>query len=156
MGDSGSLSIGLVMSILSIKYVEFVPNAESTPFIRELFTPVMAMAIISYALTDTFRIFIWRAIRGVSPFSADRNHLHHLLIDSGRSHAKTVLFIYTANLSVMGVAVITRLQPLNISFAITGSYAFVLMMIPWILKRIHLKKKGVTGKTRRLDSVEAA
>ncbi|HTL83300.1 MAG TPA: MraY family glycosyltransferase [Bacteroidia bacterium] len=156
MGDSGSLSIGLVMSILAIKYVEFIPNPETVPFIKEICTPVMAMAIISFALTDTLRIFLWRAIRGVSPFSADRNHLHHLLIDSGRNHARTVLWIYFANLTVIGVAVATRLMPLNISFAITGGYVGVLMMIPWILKRMHMKKKGMTGKTRRLDSVEAA
>lgn len=156
MGDSGSLSIGLVMSILSIKFVEFVPAQDTPVLVQQMFTPVVAMGIICYALSDTLRIFIWRAARGVSPFSADRNHLHHLLIDSGWSHRKTVLWIYTATLSVIGVAVATRLLPVTISFAITGCYTCLLIMIPWLIKRSHLKKKGAENKTRRLNPLEAA
>ncbi|MBI3510431.1 MAG: undecaprenyl/decaprenyl-phosphate alpha-N-acetylglucosaminyl 1-phosphate transferase [Bacteroidetes bacterium] len=156
MGDSGAMSIGLVLAVLAIKYVEFIPDNTVHPFIHEIFSPVMAMAIIAYALTDTLRIFLWRAIRGVSPFSADRNHMHHLLIDSGMSHAKTVLCIYAASFSVIGVAVLTRLMPVTISFCITGGYVIVISFIPWIRKRMHMKKKGMTGETRHLDSVSAA
>jgi Flp pilus assembly protein TadB len=114
------------------------------------------MSIIAYALTDTFRIFIWRAMHGVSPFSADRNHLHHLLIDSGMTHKKTVIWIYSASISVIGVAVATRLMPVTISFCITAGYVGILMMVPWLRKRAHLKKKAGESKTRRINSMEAA
>lgn len=157
MGDSGSLSIGLIMSILAIKFVEFVPQENALPLAKELITPVVAMSIIVYALTDTFRIFIWRAVRGVSPFSADRNHLHHLLLDSGKSQVKTVIIIYTASISVIAVAFFTRLFPVTISFAITGGYTLVLMMIPWLMKRaFQKKKKTAETKTRQLNPMEAA
>lgn len=156
MGDSGSMIIGLIMSVLAIKYVEYVPLENSIPFIKELFTPVVAMAVIAYALTDTLRIFVWRAIRGVSPFAADRNHLHHLLIDSGMSQAKTVISIYVANIAVIGVAVATRLYPVTISFAITAGFVVVLAMIPWLMKRRHLKKNSTANKTRHLNPMEAA
>lgn len=157
MGDSGSLSIGLVMSILAIKYVEFTPVEKTIPFVRELISPVVAMAIMAYALADTLRIFIWRAARGVSPFSADRNHMHHLLIDSGMSHAKTVIWIYAANISVIGVAVATRLMPFTLSFCITGGYALLLIMIPWLKKRAFIRrKKSAETKTRQLNPMEAA
>ncbi len=157
MGDSGSMTIGLVMAILAIKMVEFVPTENSMPIIKEFFTPVIAMSVIAYALTDTLRIFIWRAIRGVSPFSADRNHLHHLLIDSGMSHAKTVICIYISNIAVIAVAVATRNFPITVSFSITAGFVVLLATVPWLMKRSFLKRKEKTeNKTRHLNPMEAA
>ena len=156
MGDSGSMTIGLVMAILAIKMVEFVPAENSVPFVAQLFTPVVAMSFIAYALTDTLRIFIWRAVRGVSPFSADRNHLHHLLIDSGMSQAKTVICIYIANIAVIGVAVATRMLPVTVSFSITAGFVVILATIPWLMKRNFQKKQLTKNKTRQLNPMEAA
>lgn len=157
MGDSGSMTIGLIMAVLAIKTVEFVPAEGSLPIMSHLFTPVVAMSVIAYALTDTLRIFVWRAIRGVSPFSADRNHLHHLLIDSGMSQAKTVICIYLANIAVIGVAIATRNFPVTISFSITAGFVAILATIPWLMKRNSIKKKGkMENKTRQLNPMEAA
>ncbi len=156
MGDSGSMLIGLIMAVLAIKFVETVPAENSNIVVSKLFTPVVAMSILAYALTDTLRIFIWRAIRGVSPFAADRNHLHHLLIDSGMSQAKTVICIYLANIAVIGVAVATRIYPVTISFSITAGSVIILATIPWLMKRLHMKKKTTKNKTRQLNPMEAA
>jgi UDP-N-acetylmuramyl pentapeptide phosphotransferase/UDP-N-acetylglucosamine-1-phosphate transferase len=98
---------------------------------------------------------VWRALRGVSPFSADRNHLHHLLIDSGMSQAKTVICIYVANIAVIGVAVATRNFPVTISFLITAGFVAILATIPWLMKRRHNKKNTTKNKTRSLN-IEAA
>ena len=114
------------------------------------------MSIVAYALTDTLRIFIWRAVRGVSPFSADRNHLHHLLIDSGMSQGKTVICIYIANIAVIGVAVATAIYSVTISFLITAGFVILLATIPWLMKRLHTKKKNSANKTRHLNPMEAA
>ncbi|HLG03720.1 MAG TPA: MraY family glycosyltransferase, partial [Bacteroidia bacterium] len=156
MGDSGSLSIGLIMAVLAIKFVEFVPAETSHPVIREIFTPVVAMSFLVYPLVDTLRIFIWRAMRGISPFSADRNHLHHLMIDSGMRHPVAVIWIYAASLSVIVMAAATRLYPMTISFVFTGGFAILLMLIPWLMKRAYLKRKANEHKTRRLNPLEAA
>ncbi|MGL5889480.1 MAG: glycosyltransferase family 4 protein [Bacteroidia bacterium] len=157
MGDSGSLSIGLIMSILAIKLVEFVPVEESPALIFELVSPVTVLAILVYPLTDTLRIFIYRAIKGLSPFSADRNHLHHLLIDSGFSHKTTVISIYSATLFVMGAAFAARLLPETTAFIITGSTGVLLMLTPILIKRRHNKKQAIQKpQTRQLNSIEAA
>ncbi|MCX6310766.1 MAG: MraY family glycosyltransferase [Bacteroidetes bacterium] len=156
MGDSGSMLIGLIMAVLAIKFVETIPPENSTFFVSKLFTPVVAMSIVAYALTDTLRIFIWRAVRGVSPFSADRNHLHHLLIDSGMSQGKTVICIYIANIAVIGVAVATAIYSVTISFLITAGFVILLATIPWLMKRLHTKKKNSANKTRHLNPMEAA
>lgn len=157
MGDSGSLSIGLIMSILVITFIEFTPTAATPLWIRPLLNPVVGMAVLAYPLTDTLRIFGHRALRGVSPFSADRNHLHHLLIDSGMSHAKTVIWIYIANVAVIGLAVWTSLvMNGTLSFIVTGGTVLMLTFIPWMLKRAHAaKQKQTGGKTRHINEVAA-
>lgn len=155
MGDSGSLSIGLIMSILVITFIEQTPAVGSPAWIKPLVNPVVGMAFLAYPLTDTLRIFGHRAVRGVSPFSADRNHLHHLLIDSGMSHRKTVIWIYIANLAMIGLAVYTSMvMSITWSFIITGASAVVFSLIPWWVKRTAMKQK-VGGKTRHINEVAA-
>lgn len=156
MGDSGSLSIGLIMSILVITFIEHTPAAATPEWMKTLINPVVGMAFLAYPLTDTLRIFGHRAIRGVSPFSADRNHLHHLLIDSGMSHKKTVLWIYGVNIAIIGLAVYTSLvMSLTLSFIVTGGTVVALTFVPWLLKRSAMKQKQDGGKTRHLNEVAA-
>ncbi|GAB4142924.1 MAG: MraY family glycosyltransferase [Bacteroidia bacterium] len=156
MGDSGSLSIGLLMSILAIKFVEFTPASGTPVWMLPFVTPVVTMALLGYALTDTLRIFIYRAIRGLSPFSADRNHLHHLLIDGGFSHRKTVLWIYFTSILLIALAMATTQFGVTISFIITAAAVLVFMMVPVLIKRRYQKKNGIKNNTRTLNPYEAA
>lgn len=103
LGDSGSLIIGLVAYCLATKVLstpqELVPEAWSG-----LSKPVLAMAILAYPLVDTLRVFCLRAARGISPFSPDRNHLHHRLMMRTRNHARTAAFVYVYSLSILAIA----------------------------------------------------
>jgi UDP-N-acetylmuramyl pentapeptide phosphotransferase/UDP-N-acetylglucosamine-1-phosphate transferase len=104
MGDSGSLTIGLVACVLAIKLIEY-PVDKLQNIQIYLSKPVFTIATLIYPLADTLRVFTVRASTGVSPFSADRNHLHHRLIDCGLTHKGTVLFIYAFNLIMIGISV---------------------------------------------------
>ncbi|MGL4596544.1 MAG: hypothetical protein ACRCYO_03390, partial [Bacteroidia bacterium] len=126
-----------------IRFVEFRPAPECPLILQKLFTPVTTMALLAYPLTDTLRVFIYRAMKGVSPLSADRNHLHHLLIDSGFSHRKTVISIYTATLFVFGVAFACRNMPTTAGFFITGGTVILLMLLPILIRSNHRKKNPV-------------
>jgi UDP-GlcNAc:undecaprenyl-phosphate/decaprenyl-phosphate GlcNAc-1-phosphate transferase len=97
MGDSGSLVIGLIVCVLSIKLIEF-PTAKLTGPMIYLSKPVFVMATLIYPLMDTLRVTIIRLSKGHSPLHADRNHIHHKLIDLGHSHRSTVFFILGFNL----------------------------------------------------------
>jgi len=156
MGDSGSLSIGLIMSVLVITFIEQTPTPSTPLWLQKLINPVVGMAILAYPLTDTLRIFGYRAIKGISPFSADRNHLHHLLIDSGMSHVKTVITIYLFNLGVIALAAFSSMYvPITIAFFMTGGAVVALTFIPWLLKRAASKKNSGGGKTRHINEVAA-
>ncbi|RPG85504.1 MAG: undecaprenyl/decaprenyl-phosphate alpha-N-acetylglucosaminyl 1-phosphate transferase [Crocinitomicaceae bacterium TMED209] len=103
LGDSGSLLIGLVAYALSTHVIntpqEWVPDAWTG-----ISKPVIAMSILAYPLVDTLRAFCMRAARGISPFSPDRNHLHHRLMMRTRNHTKTSLFVYIFSLSILCIA----------------------------------------------------
>lgn len=102
MGDTGSLILGMICSILIIKFIEF--NAFEGHPSAYLFrsVPVVAIGIMIIPLFDTFRVFVTRVLRGQSPFKADRRHIHHLLTDAGFSHTKaTGILILTNMLFIM-------------------------------------------------------
>lgn len=140
MGDSGSLSIGLILCVLSLKLIEH-DQSLLTGIVAEISKPVLAMAVLAYPLFDTLRIFIYRSLRGLSPFSADRNHIHHKLIDIGLGHRGTVICIYTYNIIIISLAVITRNFSPSYAFIIVGAGAFLLAQLPFF---IPLKKNKIT------------
>ncbi len=106
MGDSGSMLIGAVLSVLAIRLIEH--DISKLPVaVHNISTPVMAMSILSYPLVDTLRVFFIRAVKGGSPFIADRNHIHHGLLANGLSHKQTVLIIYSLNILVVLASLLT-------------------------------------------------
>jgi UDP-N-acetylmuramyl pentapeptide phosphotransferase/UDP-N-acetylglucosamine-1-phosphate transferase len=137
MGDSGSLTIGLIISILAIKLIGYDVSIIKNEFALGISKPIFAMSVLVYPLIDTLRIFIYRAVQGVSPFSADRNHLHHRLIDIGCSHKGTVLIIYLFNLFVIGMTLglsVTGLNP-NYQLIIVASTTLTIAQIPFFIKK---------------------
>jgi UDP-GlcNAc:undecaprenyl-phosphate/decaprenyl-phosphate GlcNAc-1-phosphate transferase len=102
MGDSGSLMIGLVNSILVIKFI----NMASAPFVTVPITSavVIGFAILIVPLLDTLRVFSIRIINGRSPFTPDRNHVHHLLLDRGLSHSAVTFTCVAINVAFILLA----------------------------------------------------
>lgn len=136
MGDSGSLTIGLIISILAIRAIEYTKSTQSDyQFINDISRPVFVMSVLVYPLVDTLRIFIYRTVRGISPFSPDRNHIHHQLIDFGFSHRKTVSILYVVNLFIIGLAVMLRKFEASIQFTVIASTVFILANLPYFMLR---------------------
>jgi hypothetical protein len=69
-----------------------------------LSSPVAAIAIIFVPLFDAVRVFTFRILAGRSPFSAEKNHIHHILINSGLSHTVSTLLLICFNLGIIGLA----------------------------------------------------
>ncbi|MBK8710941.1 MAG: undecaprenyl/decaprenyl-phosphate alpha-N-acetylglucosaminyl 1-phosphate transferase [Niastella sp.] len=102
MGDTGSLLLGLINSILVIKFINLASIQPEGYAINA--SPAIGFAILIIPLFDTLRVFGIRILDRRSPFSPDRNHIHHYLLDLGFSHKKityscviiTLLFIVSA------------------------------------------------------------
>ncbi len=138
MGDSGSLTIGLLLCILSIKLIEYPPS-QLNGNILYLSKPVFAIAAIFYPLADTLRIFTIRAFSGQSPFSADKNHLHHRILACGFSHVKTAILIYIFSVAAILISLISF--PLynfpGVSLIILIAYALLCTLALEIICRIR-------------------
>ncbi len=124
MGDSGSLMIGLINSILVIKFI----NVSHTPFVSVPLGSSVAIgfAILIVPLLDTLRVFAIRILNGNSPFTPDRNHVHHLLLDRGLSHAAVTFTCVGINVAFIMLAWFgrslgtTNLLLLMLSLAFSG------------------------------------
>jgi UDP-N-acetylmuramyl pentapeptide phosphotransferase/UDP-N-acetylglucosamine-1-phosphate transferase len=85
------------------------------------------MAVLSYPLIDTFRVFTIRIAKGLSPFAADSNHIHHRLLKLGLNHAQTVGIIYLFNAVLIAYAVIIPLMNTSITFLIMALIVFAFL-----------------------------
>ena len=93
MGDTGSLIVGFIISILTLKFLALSPSALSNlPFVWENI-PLIAISILIVPLFDTARIFTIRLANKKSPFSPDRNHTHHILINYFKISHRQASFI---------------------------------------------------------------
>ena len=98
-GDAGSIFLGFWISTFLVIYItsSSYSSIVDTFSIRLENIPVIAISLISIPVLDTIRVMFVRIIKKKSPFSADRNHLHHILIDSGKSHLRTSFILTFIN-----------------------------------------------------------
>ncbi|MEK7225158.1 MAG: MraY family glycosyltransferase, partial [Bacteroidota bacterium] len=106
MGDSGSLMIGLINAILVIKFINIADNPSTV--IRINSVVAVAFAILIVPLLDTLRVFGIRIFNAKSPFTPDRNHVHHLLLDNGLSHPAVTFTCVAINIGFIILAWLGR------------------------------------------------
>lgn len=106
MGDSGSLLLGMVCAILVLKFINVAGS--STAAIPITSAVALGMSIIIIPLIDTLRVFGIRILRGRSPFSPDRNHVHHLLLDRGLGHSSVTFACVSANIVLVLLTYMAR------------------------------------------------
>jgi UDP-N-acetylmuramyl pentapeptide phosphotransferase/UDP-N-acetylglucosamine-1-phosphate transferase len=112
MGDSGSLMLGFVAAVLSIKFMGL--GANSDIMIGSIHITAVAglvVAILIIPIFDTLRVFTLRILRNTSPFTADSNHLHHRLLFLGLSHVQATLVLSVTN--VLFIVMALSLQHLD-------------------------------------------
>lgn len=106
MGDSGSLVLGFIAIVLSIKFLNV---AEAKPIMFGLIPITSAMGLVTAILIipvfDTLRVFTLRILKNKSPFLADANHLHHRLLSLGLSHMQTTLILTMINVLFVVMAI---------------------------------------------------
>ncbi len=106
MGDTGSLLLGLINSILVIKFINVAGNpAVKVPLEA---SPAIGIAILMIPLFDTLRVFTLRILDRRSPFSPDRSHVHHFLLDIGFNHRMITFTCVTVNILFIATAYFFR------------------------------------------------
>ena len=118
MGDSGSLMIGLVNAILVIKFINVASDPTNVLPIGS--AAAIGFSILIVPLTDTLRVFAIRISKGCSPFTPDRNHVHHLLLNLGFGHAAITFICVCINISFVMLAYSLR--------SIGSTYVLLIML----------------------------
>ena len=138
MGDTGSLLLGLVCSILIIQFIEMHQVIGESPY-KFKAAPAAAIGILILPLFDTFRVFTTRILRGRSPFLPDRNHIHHLLIDTGLTHMQATGILIAVN--SLFIFLVVKLQSMgNMSLLLVIiSLATLLTAILYVISRSRRK-----------------
>jgi UDP-N-acetylmuramyl pentapeptide phosphotransferase/UDP-N-acetylglucosamine-1-phosphate transferase len=100
MGDTGSLFIGFIIAA----FVIYLMTSDYPKLLSGVHSPnfgVFLIATLYVPVFDSIRVFVARSMEGRSPFSPDRNHIHHLLMDRFElSHRQTTARILLLNISI--------------------------------------------------------
>ncbi len=103
----------------------------------------VALLVLGVPIIDTFWIIVRRLSQGRSPFSPDRSHIHHRLLDLGLSHRQTVLVIYAM---CLGLAILSLLLS-----GVTQLYAFLGIFVAFGLV-LFLPTRGGLGRPDELEA----
>lgn len=106
MGDSGSLMVGLINAILVIKFINVAHTADVKVPIES--SVAIGFSILIIPLLDTLRVFAIRIFNGRSPFTPDKNHIHHLLLSWGLGHSAVTLVCVLLNIGFVVFAYMGR------------------------------------------------
>ena len=112
MGDTGSLVIGFILAINALIIIAGQPvNPE--PFFVPQNAVIFILSILVIPVLDTLRIIVIRLSNGHKPWVADRNHMHHLLLDKGLSHKQATFCLASLQvIAIIGYISINNLGPI--------------------------------------------
>ncbi|MFC4856715.1 glycosyltransferase family 4 protein [Actinophytocola glycyrrhizae] len=119
MGDSGSMLIGLMMAAASTSASGKVQSLDGTTTIALLSPLLVVAAVLFVPVLDLLMAVVRRTRKGLSPFHADKMHLHHRLLEIGHSQRRAVLLIYLwAALLAFGTVALTLFDALAVIWGI--------------------------------------
>ena len=136
MGDTGSLVIGLILAVMAFRLIEL--NANSKVFSLN-FPTVFAISLLIIPIFDTMRVIVVRLIKRKSPFLADRNHIHHRMIDLGFGHRNICRFLVLANIVIIAFATFLNQFEIHLHFFSILALAALILPSAFVLKRLQYR-----------------
>ena len=136
MGDTGSLTIGFILGILGMRLMTLDFETVSLIGIPRSGILLLVLTILIVPTFDVSRVIFIRLIKKLSISTPDRNHIHHLLIDSGLSHKKASSLLGLVNISLVGLMYFfIKLVGLYISISFLAIVLLIFIYIFFIMNR---------------------
>jgi UDP-GlcNAc:undecaprenyl-phosphate/decaprenyl-phosphate GlcNAc-1-phosphate transferase len=137
MGDTGSLVLGFVIAVLCVRLIQL------NPFNSGLLnhSPVFVLSIVFIPVFDTMRVFMIRIWQGMSPFSPDKNHIHHLLTNNGWSHSFTATIICTLHACLLLTGYFLKHLDLHTGIMVLSA---IMLFSVFIFQKLKLPQKPGT------------
>lgn len=139
MGDTGSLTLGFILSFLSLKLVSLTPD-DMVDYSNSF---VLAFSSLMIPCFDVVRVFLGRIRRHKNPFLPDKTHIHHKLLAMGLSPKITMT-------TVVGTAILLTLinvelsKFVNINFLVFGNIFMWILLNMW-MSRVIARRRVVTA-----------
>lgn len=152
MGDAGSQLLGFVAITITLAVTRRTPEI----------SPILGLFIIGMPIVDTVSVMVDRILAGRSPFKADKNHLHHKIMNLGFYHSESVILIYIIHAILVCFAFIFRYESdrlLLVSFLLFAATIILLIFVPdylgFKMKRHPIIDIVIKGPFRRLREQHA-
>jgi UDP-N-acetylmuramyl pentapeptide phosphotransferase/UDP-N-acetylglucosamine-1-phosphate transferase len=144
MGDTGSLILGFMMTVLIFRFNEMNSMRIFSPHFSS--GPAFSFAVIILPMFDTLRVFIIRIYRGGSPFKADHRHIHHILLDLGFTHLQTTAILILVNMAVIAFAYF-------FDFLGNSMLVYIMLSCATILSffAIWFRRRKFTSQPKKMD-----
>lgn len=142
LGDSGSVVLGYVIAWTLIVLSQSTPRRIS---------PGWVLWCVALPVMDTLAVMFRRLKRGVSPFTPDRTHIHHLLQSAGMGPRQTLvcLVVFAAVLPFVGVAVRMALGP------VANLVAFVVVVLVYGMFSNRLEREQAARRALSVVAVQS-
>ena len=133
MGDTGSLVVGMILSILAINCIKYGLVTET--FKLQNKGPLLAISFLAIPLFDSLRVFVIRSIKGNGPLVAGRDHIHHAFLDLNYGHKYTSIVLCAISAFLILVSYFLLEYNVNVSIAVLAGVSYLVLFIPfYILK----------------------
>jgi UDP-N-acetylmuramyl pentapeptide phosphotransferase/UDP-N-acetylglucosamine-1-phosphate transferase len=141
MGDTGSLFLGFVMSILAIEFNE--TNIGLSGYLAFHAAPAASIGILIIPIFDAIRVFITRLAKNKPPFSPDKTHIHHYLLDLGFSHLSATITLSLTAILFIVISILLRGLTVFQLLIILAFLACIFTFIPIFLVRRKRQKSSI-------------
>lgn len=138
MGDGGSMWLGFALAALMVALSQ--GHGGRPP----VMSPVVALWIFALPLLDTVSVMLRRVLKGRSPFAADREHFHHILLLAGQTpgHAVAFMLLIASTLACLGVAASLAGVP---DFTLFAAFLMLFGLYFWGMQHAWKVMKAIRG-----------
>lgn len=139
MGDTGALLLGFIMAVMAIRFNELNITIQGPWVIHA--APAVSIGIMMVPVYDTVRVFLTRILKNRYPFSPDKTHIHHYLLQLGLSHFQSTLILFLA--SICFITISWYLRNLSVAWLLLVLFfvATILSYIPILIVERRISKK---------------
>ncbi|MBU2950253.1 undecaprenyl/decaprenyl-phosphate alpha-N-acetylglucosaminyl 1-phosphate transferase [Tamlana agarivorans] len=134
MGDTGSLIIGFCLAFLCLRFLTMDSNLHELFSFKTENKFFLVSGILAVPFFDMLRVIGVRLLQGSNPLTADRNHIHHILLDLGLPHYKIALILGGLNYC-LAILIFYLSANLN-SFAMLGAILLIFLVLLAVFYRL--------------------
>ena len=150
MGDSGSMLIGLVLSASTLTLTgQFsgMPTSDGNSLFVTVLPVLLPISLLMVPMADLVLAVVRRTRAGRSPMSADKQHLHHRLLEIGHSQRRAVLIMWMwAFTLASGAVVVSLFDDVWVWWGL-GSMLALTVALTFVLPKVHRPHKTGLGDT---------